>query len=211
MIFEKKVIIGSVVSFIATAVGIVAVFFPDLLNLQKEKIQSFSSSISNKEEAKKLADFLDRMAKEKKIFNLDVLICFPSDTTVEGYGWLDKYLMASEDNEVKDTILTVVAPIEGIEDEDFERCFDEHGGYSGHICGAKTYYFPTKNYENTEWILDFSRTSYSGKNHCDNTKDNHMALAITGHFTNSKSKEYKAIQENVFELVSEQQLKLKNY
>lgn len=52
MIFEKKVIIGSVVSFIATAVGIVAVFFPDLLNLQKEKIQSFSSSISNKEEAK---------------------------------------------------------------------------------------------------------------------------------------------------------------
>lgn len=68
MIFEKKVIIGSVVSFIATAVGIVAVFFPDLLNLQKEKIQSFSSSISNKEEAKKLADFLDRMAKEKKDF-----------------------------------------------------------------------------------------------------------------------------------------------
>lgn len=35
MIFQKKIIIGSIMSFIATGVGIVAVFFPDLLNLQK--------------------------------------------------------------------------------------------------------------------------------------------------------------------------------
>ena len=40
MKFEKKVIVGSITSFIITAVGIVAVFFPDLLNLQKEKILS---------------------------------------------------------------------------------------------------------------------------------------------------------------------------
>ena len=42
MKFEKKVIVGSITSFIITAVGIVAVFFPDLLNLQKEKILSLT-------------------------------------------------------------------------------------------------------------------------------------------------------------------------
>ncbi|PSM51923.1 hypothetical protein CBLAS_0546 [Campylobacter blaseri] len=75
MVFQKKIIIGSIVSFVATALGIVAIFFPDLLNLKKEKIQKYSASISNKKEAELFFNFLDKMAEEKKIFELDVLMC----------------------------------------------------------------------------------------------------------------------------------------
>lgn len=36
-IFKPRIIIGSIISFIAAALGVVAVFFPDLFNLQKKK------------------------------------------------------------------------------------------------------------------------------------------------------------------------------
>lgn len=52
--FEKKVIIGSLFSFLATAVGIIAVFFPDLLNLQKEKIEKLTLDIFTAQDAKKI-------------------------------------------------------------------------------------------------------------------------------------------------------------
>lgn len=42
MKFEKKVIVGSITSFIITVVSIAAVFFHDLLNLQNEKILSLT-------------------------------------------------------------------------------------------------------------------------------------------------------------------------
>lgn len=38
MKFEPKVIVGSITSFVIAAIGVVAVFFPDLFNLQKVKI-----------------------------------------------------------------------------------------------------------------------------------------------------------------------------
>lgn len=37
-IFEKKVIIGSIAGFVASAVGVVAVFFPSVFNLEKKSI-----------------------------------------------------------------------------------------------------------------------------------------------------------------------------
>ena len=53
--------------------------------------------------------------------------------------------------------------------------------------------------------------SYTGQNSCDNTKDTHIGLAITGYFMNTKSRDTKAILENSFKNVSDEQLKLKNY
>ena len=190
MIFEKKVIIGSIASFLATVIGIIAIFFPDLFNLQKEKVQNFSASISTKQEAQKLVDFLDKMTKEKGIFKLDVLICFKIDNKNNTeYSKLQDYLIAQDDGYTKQTIVEAITPLTGITSDEFEMCFDERGHYNGYHCGSKQYLFPTNEFENTEWITDFSRMSYTGQNSCDNTKDTHIGLAITGYFMNTKSRE----------------------
>ncbi|MGX2970102.1 hypothetical protein ACWIVY_08790 [Ursidibacter sp. B-7004-1] len=73
MIFQKKIIIGSIMSFIATAVGIVAVFFPDLLNLQKEKMKKLDIFISSLDDSKKLEKFL--YDNSGKIVELKVAYC----------------------------------------------------------------------------------------------------------------------------------------
>lgn len=57
MKFEKKVIVGSITSFIITAVGIAAIFFPDLLNLQKEKILSLTVDLDTQKRYWKIWKF----------------------------------------------------------------------------------------------------------------------------------------------------------
>ncbi|MCZ6150539.1 hypothetical protein O6B96_05715 [Campylobacter ureolyticus] len=81
MKFEKKVIVGSITSFIITAVGIVAVFFPDLLNLQKEKILSLKVDLDTQKDIEKFENFLNARVKDNKIFKLDV--CMPE------FAWAD--------------------------------------------------------------------------------------------------------------------------
>lgn len=81
MKFEKKVIVGSITSFIITAVGIVAVFFPDLLNLQKEKILSLKVDLDTQKDIEKFENFLNARVKDNKIFKLDV--CMPD------FSWVD--------------------------------------------------------------------------------------------------------------------------
>lgn len=75
MIFQKKIIIGSVMSFIATAVGVIAVFFPDLLNLQKKKMESLELTIHSKEQFDIFSKFISEREKDKKIFQLNLEIC----------------------------------------------------------------------------------------------------------------------------------------
>lgn len=73
MIFEKKVIIGSITSFVFTAIGIIAIFFPDLFNLQKDKIKEFSILLYDQEDAQKLYKFLgDNL---DKAVTLDIGYC----------------------------------------------------------------------------------------------------------------------------------------
>lgn len=71
--FEKKVIIGSLFSFLATVVGIIAVFFPDLLNLQKEKVEKLTLDIFTYQDAQKLNEFLSKRAEDEKLFELDII------------------------------------------------------------------------------------------------------------------------------------------
>lgn len=85
MKFEKKVIVGSITSFIITAVGIVAVFFPDLLNLQKEKILSLTVDLDTQKDIEKFENFLNARVKDNKIFKLDV--CLPDFLWVDN-KWL---------------------------------------------------------------------------------------------------------------------------
>lgn len=74
MIFQKKIIIGSIMSFIATAIGIIAVFFPDLLNMQKEKIEKLRMDIVTNEKLMSFDEFLSKRVEDGKVFELDVLI-----------------------------------------------------------------------------------------------------------------------------------------
>lgn len=69
-IFQKKIIIGSIVGFIASAIGIVGVFFPSLLNIEKKKIQELSVIINEQKDANNLYKFLKD--NENKIVQLDI-------------------------------------------------------------------------------------------------------------------------------------------
>lgn len=223
MIFEKKVIIGSIMSFIATVVGVVAVFFPNLLNLQKEKIASFSSSINSKKEAQKLVSFLDKMAKEKKIFKLDIMICI-KNTNMKEYSILDNFLIVSDHSDFNNgpegpkskyhyTLIEAITPFDSISsDEEFKNCFDSNSGYYHSAgCGGKEYHFQTEEFESVYWIDDFYRTSYNGDNFCDNSHTRHTGLAIAGYYIASKFREWKGAQINRFSAISSQQLRLKDY
>lgn len=93
--FEKKVIIGSLFSFLATGVGIIAVFFPDLLNLQKEKIEELKMDVVRDQDVRKFHDFLTERSKDGKVFELDIIIPAPMYyrlNAVDGHGKkLDKF------------------------------------------------------------------------------------------------------------------------
>ena len=67
------VISGSTLGFIATILGIVAVFYPDLLNLQKKTIDGFSMEAFDSTDAKNFDSFLYKNRNE--IVKLDISIC----------------------------------------------------------------------------------------------------------------------------------------
>ena len=61
-IFQPKVIIGSITSFFVAAVGIIAVFFPNLLNLEKSSMSEGQFLLSDDTKThKKLWEFLDKI------------------------------------------------------------------------------------------------------------------------------------------------------
>lgn len=59
-IFQSKVIIGSITSFVVAAVGVVAVFFPSLLNLEKKSIPEKEIFLHSKENLDELYKFLQK-------------------------------------------------------------------------------------------------------------------------------------------------------
>lgn len=218
MVFEKKVIIGSIMSFIATTVGIIAVFFPDLLNLQKEKIASFTTSVTNKQEAQKFVGFLDDMVKEKRIFKLDIMICFPNSKG--SYSVIDNFLMYEEsamidmnkNDRVSNFVLKAITPFDSITPDELKEIYSSipTEGYSGYILGSKNYYFDNVNDADVEWVSHWRRSEVLGKNiDCDFNKDE--GLYISGYFLLTRSGNFKAATENRFESISAQQLKLKDY
>lgn len=72
--FEKKVIIGSVAGFVASAVGLIAVFFPSVFNLEKKSIAEKAMFIRTKQDMDKLWEFLSKNAN--KPVRLDIGYCF---------------------------------------------------------------------------------------------------------------------------------------
>ena len=73
-IFQPKVIIGSITSFIVAAVGIIAVFFPNLLNLEKSSMGEGQFLLSDDEKThKKLWEFLE--SNQGKVVQLEIAYC----------------------------------------------------------------------------------------------------------------------------------------
>lgn len=58
IVFQPKIIIGSVIGIIASAIGIIAVFFPSLFNLETKKIADYNYTLNNLDDAKRLIKFL---------------------------------------------------------------------------------------------------------------------------------------------------------
>lgn len=58
-IFQPKVIIGSITSFVIATIGIIAVFFPDLFNLQKKNVREYEIVLKDNSDAQKLAKYLE--------------------------------------------------------------------------------------------------------------------------------------------------------
>ena len=73
MKFEKKVIIGSLSSFLVAAVGFIAVFFPSLFNLEKQNVKELRLFLKDEKNFKALLDFLDK--HKQKIVKLDITYC----------------------------------------------------------------------------------------------------------------------------------------
>lgn len=57
--FEPKIIIGSVFGFIASLIGLIAIFFPSIFNLEKESIKELTISLDNNNNFLKLYTFLN--------------------------------------------------------------------------------------------------------------------------------------------------------
>lgn len=60
MQFQPKIIIGSVIGFIATTIGVTAVFFPSLFNLEKKDIVTYAPTLTSENDYIKLIDFLEK-------------------------------------------------------------------------------------------------------------------------------------------------------
>lgn len=219
--FEKKVIIGSLFSFLATAVGIIAVFFPDLLNLQKEKMETFTMDIKKNEDVKKLNDFLEKKSKDGKFFELDVLVfdyhnpefennLFIGDYMEDGeipilfwFGSDKKYPITVSDSD-SEIMMNWKEAVESSQNDNtmfigYEGAIsqfsslDENSSWSG-------FYFPNENF------IDYDNKLLR-KNDIRETKESEYSMQsvrLKGIFFSPENNSY-------FKNISAEQLKLKNY
>lgn len=72
-IFEKKVIIGSIAGFVASAVGVVAVFFPSVFNLEKKSITEKKVFLHTLKSANEFSQWLEKQADN--IVKLEISYC----------------------------------------------------------------------------------------------------------------------------------------
>ncbi|OUD16064.1 hypothetical protein [Thioflexithrix psekupsensis] len=113
--FKKAgIFITGLLGLIATITGIIAAFFPDLLNLQKKEIPTYSNSLSDSN-ASEIADFIDK--------NLGNIVKINLDFDVQDFIW------ASEDFS---SIGISSGDTECIKEVGIDSC----GGYLIHISGT---------------------------------------------------------------------------
>lgn len=87
-IFQPKVIIGSITSFIVAAVGVVAVFFPDLFNLQKKNLNEAEFMVLNDANREEVWKFVE--SHQGKAIKLTLGFCPNKDKTDVGASPIDE-------------------------------------------------------------------------------------------------------------------------
>lgn len=102
MKFEKKVIIGSLGGFLTTFIGIIAVFFPSLLNFEKKNMEEIKIFIKSEADIQKFKKAI--LDNKGKLIDLDLEYCmdYSHDTrgkVINGIRMSNfKILGDSEDN-----------------------------------------------------------------------------------------------------------------
>lgn len=107
MKFEKKVIIGSIGGFFTTIVGIIAVFFPSLLNFEKKSMEEIKVFIQSEEDVR---DFKNKILKNTgKLVSIDLEYCYYHDLFFNNdknnkveYFLTPPYTITLNDNEFTD-------------------------------------------------------------------------------------------------------------
>ncbi|WP_267524550.1 hypothetical protein [Campylobacter sp. MG1] len=74
MKFEKKVILGSIGGFITTALGIIAVFFPSVFNLEKKTMEEINIFIKSQADVDNLRKAIEK--NQGKVVKLNVTYCY---------------------------------------------------------------------------------------------------------------------------------------
>ncbi|MBZ7983237.1 hypothetical protein [Campylobacter sp. RM12647] len=81
MKFEKKVILGSIGGFITTALGIIAVFFPSVFNLEKKTMEEINIFIKSQADVDNLRKAIEK--NRGKLVKLDVTYCYDTEKAIE--------------------------------------------------------------------------------------------------------------------------------
>ena len=96
-IFQKKIIIGSVLGFVASAIGLVAVFFPSVFNLEKQRIEEKTIFLHTQKSADELFEWLKK--KQESIVKLNLYYC---SGQVSEEGKYARFAIKADDNVVRD-------------------------------------------------------------------------------------------------------------
>lgn len=98
--FEKKIIIGSVFGIIATVIGTIAIFFPSLLDLEKEEMsEPVAITITTNKDLEALYKIISsKNFEEPQIFKLDINFCRMQDIPYSVDNWSDDILIQEDDD-----------------------------------------------------------------------------------------------------------------
>lgn len=125
--FVKKIFIGSIVSFVVGAIGVTAIFFPSLFNLEKKKIQEFSITIKSQKDANELYNFLK--TNKNKIVSLDIKY---SPKKIQASNYVDPNRKEDNPNDFYQPIKTIVTYSE-IEDNNGGTLIKLYDAYTNEL------------------------------------------------------------------------------
>lgn len=142
-VFQPKIIIGSIVSFIAAALGVVAVFFPDLLNLQKKKLNEAEFILQSEADYNKTWEFVSQ--HQGQAIKLSIGFC-PEQREESIRFWLEvpgNYLYQKKLQKSNAIALIGINPSNG--KEFYPRQFPSQMPLSA--------FLPNMDIEETSWIV----------------------------------------------------------
>lgn len=204
--FQPKIIIGSVVGFIATAIGVIAVFFPSLFNLEQKKIDNLTITLDTCTSVQKLYDFLKN--HQGKVVTLDMTYKFTNMTdgngkwmfNEEGYNDLgDTDLGYEKEDDLgvigkpqnsyfgENNLFNARAPYR--RDYHHEWMFQENGGF-GFWCKNSKTNKSKQEYHDIEFQIDIPYSS-------NNNKVYYWGYDVNDKIENTNSPEWEGFMEHL--------------